>query len=175
MRARFSSHPLARPAPHRTPLRALLLAPAGADWERYALQESDDFTWEEFERTDVEFRERWFAEERGLGQVRLGGLAVAGWPLGCLWHSWGLGALEARAHALCVSRRRAGCRCRLAAHPWVISKQELTDEQLEAEFWRIVEEGEDEVEVLYGADLDSVETGSCFPRAPPLGDRCARL
>ena len=43
--------------------------------------------------------------------------------------------------------------------------------ELEAEFWRIVEEGEDVVEVLYGADLDTVQTGSGFPRAPPLGDR----
>ena len=35
----------------------------------------------------------------------------------------------------------------------------------EAAFWQIVEEGEDPVEVLYGADLDTAQLGSGFPRA----------
>lgn len=35
---------------------------------------------------------------------------------------------------------------------------------MEAEFWRIVEEGEEAVEVLLGADLDTSQYGSGFPR-----------
>jgi hypothetical protein len=35
----------------------------------------------------------------------------------------------------------------------------------EAAFWAIVEEGEDPVDVLYGADLDTTRLGSGFPRA----------
>lgn len=38
-------------------------------------------------------------------------------------------------------------------------------DQLEGEFWRIVEEAEEQVEVLYGADLFTSEYGSGFPRA----------
>ena len=34
---------------------------------------------------------------------------------------------------------------------------------IEEAFWNIVEEGEEEVEVLYGADLDSTIFGSAFP------------
>ena len=34
---------------------------------------------------------------------------------------------------------------------------------IEEAFWSIVEEGEEEVEVLYGADLDSTIFGSAFP------------
>lgn len=41
----------------------------------------------------------------------------------------------------------------------------------EAEFWGIVEGGEDAVEVLYGADLDTTAVGSGFPKAPPPGER----
>ncbi|KXZ47406.1 hypothetical protein GPECTOR_35g844 [Gonium pectorale] len=37
-------------------------------------------------------------------------------------------------------------------------------EEIEEEFWRLVDEAEDQVEVLYGADLDSGELGSGFPR-----------
>lgn len=37
----------------------------------------------------------------------------------------------------------------------------------EAEFWRIVEDGEDEAEALYASELDSTKVGSGFPRAPP--------
>ena len=36
---------------------------------------------------------------------------------------------------------------------------------VEAAFWAIVEEGEDPVDVLYGADLDTTQLGSGFPRA----------
>ena len=34
---------------------------------------------------------------------------------------------------------------------------------VEAAFWQIVEEGEEPVEVIYGADLDSTQLGSGFP------------
>ena len=34
---------------------------------------------------------------------------------------------------------------------------------IEEAFWNIVEEGEEDVEVLYGADLDSTIFGSAFP------------
>ena len=34
---------------------------------------------------------------------------------------------------------------------------------IEEAFWNIVEEGEQDVEVLYGADLDSTIFGSAFP------------
>ncbi|KAA6416700.1 MAG: lysine-specific demethylase 5C-like, partial [Trebouxia sp. A1-2] len=36
-------------------------------------------------------------------------------------------------------------------------------EAIEAEFWKVVEEAEDPVEVLYGADIDTTITGSGFP------------
>ncbi len=59
------------------------------------------------------------------------------------------------------------------AHPHpTLGPLQLTPAEKEAEFWRIVEAGEDDViEVLYGADLDTTEVGSGFPRAPPLGNR----
>ncbi len=37
-------------------------------------------------------------------------------------------------------------------------------EAIEAEFWKVVEEAEDPVEVLYGADIDTTITGSGFPQ-----------
>ncbi len=37
-------------------------------------------------------------------------------------------------------------------------------ESIEAEFWKVVEEAEDPVEVLYGADIDTTITGSGFPQ-----------
>lgn len=42
---------------------------------------------------------------------------------------------------------------------------QVSVEDVEAEFWRIVEEGVEPVEVLYGADLDTSLYGSGFPRA----------
>ena len=41
----------------------------------------------------------------------------------------------------------------------------MTWQAAEAAFWEIVEEGEEPVEVLYGADLDTNVLGSGFPRA----------
>lgn len=38
-------------------------------------------------------------------------------------------------------------------------------EELEVEFWNIVERGEEPVEVYYGADLNTGTVGSGFPRA----------
>jgi histone demethylase JARID1 len=43
---------------------------------------------------------------------------------------------------------------------------QLTWMDLEREFWRIVEEAEEPVEVLYGADLDTGIYGSGFPLSP---------
>jgi len=37
-------------------------------------------------------------------------------------------------------------------------------EAIETEFWKVVEEAEDPVEVLYGADIDTTITGSGFPQ-----------
>ena len=37
-------------------------------------------------------------------------------------------------------------------------------EAIEAEFWKVVEEAEDPLEVLYGADIDTTITGSGFPQ-----------
>ena len=44
--------------------------------------------------------------------------------------------------------------CMVLQVPW---------QAIEEAFWNIVEEGEEEVEVLYGADLDSTIFGSAFP------------
>ena len=44
--------------------------------------------------------------------------------------------------------------CMVLQVPW---------QAIEEAFWKIVEEGEEEVEVLYGADLDSTIFGSAFP------------
>ena len=37
-------------------------------------------------------------------------------------------------------------------------------ETVEAEFWKVVEEADEPVEVLYGADIDTTITGSGFPQ-----------
>ena len=37
-------------------------------------------------------------------------------------------------------------------------------ETIETEFWKVVEQAEDPVEVLYGADIDTTITGSGFPQ-----------
>ena len=44
--------------------------------------------------------------------------------------------------------------CMVPQVPW---------QRIEEAFWNVVEEGEEEVEVLYGADLDSTIFGSAFP------------
>jgi len=44
--------------------------------------------------------------------------------------------------------------------PWL----QASLEAIEAEFWKVVEEAEDPVEVLYGADIDTTITGSGFPQ-----------
>lgn len=35
---------------------------------------------------------------------------------------------------------------------------------IESEFWKVVEEADEPVEVLYGADIDTTITGSGFPQ-----------
>jgi len=47
-------------------------------------------------------------------------------------------------------------------HAW----QEPTARDIESEFWRIVEDGDEAVEVLTGMDLDSTEYGSGFSTGP---------
>jgi hypothetical protein len=49
---------------------------------------------------------------------------------------------------------------------------QVTWDQLEGTFWKVVEEAEEHVEVLYGADLDTGSYGSGFPtkaRKPDVG------
>ena len=41
-------------------------------------------------------------------------------------------------------------------------------ERMEADFWDIVENGEEPLDVLYGADLDTSVLGSGFPKPPGL-------
>ncbi|KAI4299978.1 hypothetical protein L6164_033398 [Bauhinia variegata] len=45
---------------------------------------------------------------------------------------------------------------------------EPTVEDIEGEYWRIVEQPTDEVEVYYGADLEAQALGSGFPKVDPL-------
>eukprot|EP00743_Colponemidia_sp_Colp-15_P009890 GILK01010839.1.p1 GENE.GILK01010839.1~~GILK01010839.1.p1 ORF type:complete len:1064 (+),score=102.51 GILK01010839.1:35-3226(+) len=40
----------------------------------------------------------------------------------------------------------------------------VNDEAIEMEYWRLVETNPEAVQVLYGADIDTVHTGSAFPR-----------
>ena len=49
------------------------------------------------------------------------------------------------------------------------ARESPTIEQVEGEFWRIVEEPTDEMEVLYGADLHTALYGSGFPGFPRRG------
>ncbi|PNG99862.1 Lysine-specific demethylase lid, partial [Tetrabaena socialis] len=44
-----------------------------------------------------------------------------------------------------------------------VKAKRVTWDEVEAEFWRLVEEGEEEVEVLVAADLDTGQYGSGFP------------
>lgn len=41
---------------------------------------------------------------------------------------------------------------------------QLSAEDIEGEYWRIVEDSTDDIEVLYGADLDTANFGSGFPK-----------
>lgn len=41
---------------------------------------------------------------------------------------------------------------------------QASSETIEAEFWKVVEEADEPVEVLYGADIDTTITGSGFPQ-----------
>ncbi|KAJ6887305.1 hypothetical protein NC651_027599 [Populus alba x Populus x berolinensis] len=50
----------------------------------------------------------------------------------------------------------------------VKQKLEPSVEDIEGEYWRIVEKPTDEVKVLYGADLETVTFGSGFPKASAL-------
>ncbi|CAL0327842.1 unnamed protein product [Lupinus luteus] len=45
---------------------------------------------------------------------------------------------------------------------------EPSEEEIEGEYWRIIEQPTDEVEVYYGADLESGALGSGFPKASSL-------
>ncbi|KAJ8760380.1 hypothetical protein K2173_015047 [Erythroxylum novogranatense] len=46
------------------------------------------------------------------------------------------------------------------------NKSELSVENIEGEYWRIVEKATEEIEVLYGADLETGAFGSGFPKFP---------
>ncbi|KAH1107568.1 hypothetical protein J1N35_011336 [Gossypium stocksii] len=48
------------------------------------------------------------------------------------------------------------------------SKWEPSWEDIEGEYWRIVEQPTDEVEAYYGADLETGTFGSGFPRASSM-------
>lgn len=50
-----------------------------------------------------------------------------------------------------------------AASPFTPEKRHLTEEDVEKEFWRLVEDLTDTVEVEYGADIHSTTHGSGFP------------
>ncbi|GAB7364270.1 hypothetical protein MBLNU230_g4818t1 [Neophaeotheca triangularis] len=50
-----------------------------------------------------------------------------------------------------------------AANPFTPEKRHLTEEDVEKEFWRLVEDLSDTVEVEYGADIHSTTHGSGFP------------
>nr|KYP62541.1 Lysine-specific demethylase lid [Cajanus cajan] len=47
-------------------------------------------------------------------------------------------------------------------------KWEPSEEEIEGEYWRIIEQPTDEVEVYYGADLETGALGSGFPKASSL-------
>ena len=46
---------------------------------------------------------------------------------------------------------------------WAQVHVQVPWQAIEEAFWDIVEEGEEDIEVLYGADLDSTIFGSAFP------------
>ncbi|KAK7304064.1 hypothetical protein RJT34_15075 [Clitoria ternatea] len=52
------------------------------------------------------------------------------------------------------------------------NKWEPSEEEIEGEYWRIIEQPTDEVEVYYGADLETGALGSGFPKAssPTISD-----
>lgn len=51
-------------------------------------------------------------------------------------------------------------------------KWEPSIEEIEGEYWRIIEQPTDEVEVHYGADLETGTFGSGFPKASPVSTEC---
>ncbi|XP_020247173.1 lysine-specific demethylase JMJ703 isoform X1 [Asparagus officinalis] len=51
----------------------------------------------------------------------------------------------------------------------VSEQSDLLPEKIEGEYWRIVEHPTEEIEVLYGADLETGDFGSGFPKASSVG------
>ncbi len=76
----------------------------------------------------------------------------------------------------------AGCCTRAVTHASILQSvtqltwlEQASLEDTEAEFWRIVEEGEEAVEVLCGVGLDTAVTGSGFPQVCPWLITCATI
>jgi hypothetical protein len=91
--------------------------------------------------------------------------------------------VEVRRYRLPVLHRTA-CLCYAAQYCverrwqrnnlWALSQASTVDSALVLHFLTLCCICGFSWQVLYGADLDSTEVGSGFPRAPPLGDRYAR-
>ncbi|CAM6048844.1 unnamed protein product [Sphagnum compactum] len=54
-----------------------------------------------------------------------------------------------------------------ASHNGEEQKWEPSIDMIEGEYWRIVEQATDQIEVLYGADVETGQFGSGFPKADP--------
>ncbi|XP_050368542.1 lysine-specific demethylase JMJ14-like [Argentina anserina] len=95
--------------------------------EKFGFQSGSDFTFTEFQRHALTFKDSYFGTHERKEGPNSGGTNNKRW--------------------------------------------ELSVEDIEGEYWRIVEQPTDEVEVDYGADLETGVFGSGFPKASSIGTK----
>ncbi|KAJ3698559.1 hypothetical protein LUZ61_002264 [Rhynchospora tenuis] len=111
--------------------------------EKFGFQNGSDFTLEEFQEFADEFKERYFGIKNDIK---------------CS-HS-------DKNDSSCSSCENNN------THSMKKERWSPSVEEIEGEYWRIVEEADEEIEVHYGADLDTVLFGSGFPKATISNSRC---
>ena len=128
-------------------------------------REAPEVLLSQYEDHAVAFKERWFEDRGGADKVRL--LACATHLARLLMLSKGSGAQHLRVHhvldAWLVQQRSCHTDLQCCSDSGRADGAQASLEQIEQDFWDIVEDGEHSVQVLYGADLDTRGGRSGFP------------